>query len=232
MLVNHLNPETILENIPGIIWIKDLNLSYIFHNNKVRKLIGFKSKNELLEKNDYELPWAKYAEYYREGDKQVVESRKPISFFHPICLTNGNEMLIVTHKSPLYDSNNHQCLGVMGNISIVASPHTVKKMRNLIHSDKIFSNIDPDCVQYVVSNSIEFYGLTKREIACLFYLMRGKTAKEIGDYLNISKRTVEKHIEFIKCKMSCNTKSEILTKAIEHGFIYLIPSEYFLDSIN
>lgn len=45
--------------------------------------------------------------------------------------------------------------------------------------------------------------LTERELECVNYLSRGKTAEEIAIILNISKRTVETHIKNIKRKMNC-----------------------------
>lgn len=45
--------------------------------------------------------------------------------------------------------------------------------------------------------------LTEREFECVNYLIRGKTAEEIAIILDISKRTVETHIQNIKRKMNC-----------------------------
>ncbi len=48
--------------------------------------------------------------------------------------------------------------------------------------------------------------LTNRELDCINYLSRGKTAEEIAIILNISRRTVETHINNIKNKMNCFTQ--------------------------
>lgn len=45
--------------------------------------------------------------------------------------------------------------------------------------------------------------LTERELQCVNYLSLGKTAEEIAIILNISKRTVETHIQHIKKKLDC-----------------------------
>lgn len=45
--------------------------------------------------------------------------------------------------------------------------------------------------------------LTAREYECINYLTRGKTAEEIAIILNISRRTVETHIQNVKRKMNC-----------------------------
>lgn len=52
--------------------------------------------------------------------------------------------------------------------------------------------------------------LTDREIEIVNILMQGKTGVEIGKDLHISRRTVERHIENIKEKIHCRTKSEVI----------------------
>ena len=50
--------------------------------------------------------------------------------------------------------------------------------------------------------------LTKRELECLYCLSRGKTAKEIGRFLNISPRTVETYCTNLKNKTNYHNLSE------------------------
>ena len=61
-------------------------------------------------------------------------------------------------------------------------------------------------------------GLSQRESECLFFIVSGKTASHTADKLFLSVRTVEKHIENIKIKFSCHTKSELILCAIHDGF--------------
>ena len=49
--------------------------------------------------------------------------------------------------------------------------------------------------------------LTRREEENLFLLIQGKSAKEIGQLLQISHRTVECHLKDIKHKMNVSTVS-------------------------
>jgi DNA-binding CsgD family transcriptional regulator len=64
----------------------------------------------------------------------------------------------------------------------------------------------------ITSNTCYF---SKREIEVLSLLTRGKTAKEIGLRLDISRRTVEHHIENMKIKSACRTKSELIEKYLD-----------------
>ncbi len=69
--------------------------------------------------------------------------------------------------------------------------------------------------------------LTNRESECLFYLLRGKSAKLIAKMLNISFRTVEVYTEKLKMKFKCNTKAELIGYAIEQGYANHIPKSIF-----
>lgn len=62
--------------------------------------------------------------------------------------------------------------------------------------------------------------LTKRELQCINYLSRGKTAEEIAIILNISKRTVETHIKNIKTKMNCFNQFRLGYLFGQMGIIY------------
>lgn len=57
--------------------------------------------------------------------------------------------------------------------------------------------------------------LTHRQKECLFLLTRGKTAKQIGQTLRISHRTVETHIVSLKNKMHCTTKDQLIEKVFD-----------------
>jgi DNA-binding NarL/FixJ family response regulator len=61
--------------------------------------------------------------------------------------------------------------------------------------------------------------LSKRELEVLQHLMQGKTARQIGELLFISKRTVEHHIETIKQKACCHNKFELIMKIYEQSSI-------------
>lgn len=52
--------------------------------------------------------------------------------------------------------------------------------------------------------------LTLRELECLQYLHEGLYAREIGQILHVSPRTVEKNLESIKNKLVCFSKTELM----------------------
>lgn len=56
-----------------------------------------------------------------------------------------------------------------------------------------------------------FKPLTDREIDCLKLLLEGLSASQISEHLSITTRTAEHHIDHIKDKLLCTTKSEIFS---------------------
>jgi DNA-binding NarL/FixJ family response regulator len=55
--------------------------------------------------------------------------------------------------------------------------------------------------------------LSEREIEVLTWVARGKTSADIADLLNLSKRTVEFHIENARTKLNAGSRTEAAIKA-------------------
>ena len=52
--------------------------------------------------------------------------------------------------------------------------------------------------------------LSKREIECAYYLIRGMTAKQIAKIIFLSPRTIEHYIDRIKSKFKCKSRSDLI----------------------
>lgn len=77
-----------------------------------------------------------------------------------------------------------------------------------------YINID---VEKVFAVSKEF--LSKREKQVLSLLIEGKLSKDIGDILNISKQTVDKHRKNMIHKNNLSNTGELIGKAVRYGWI-------------
>ena len=51
--------------------------------------------------------------------------------------------------------------------------------------------------------------------------------KEIAYLMSISPRTVETHIENMKYKLGCYSRSQLIEKAIDNGFLFHVPANLF-----
>ena len=61
--------------------------------------------------------------------------------------------------------------------------------------------------------------LSLRELQIVRLCVEGKTAQEIADALNLSKRTVEGHKERIFSKLNCNSTVELVNYAYRNGLV-------------
>jgi len=69
--------------------------------------------------------------------------------------------------------------------------------------------------QTLASFLSQFEPLTRREYECLLHSMKElSTAEEVAAAMNISRRTVETHLERIKSKLQCRSKNELMVKLI------------------
>jgi DNA-binding CsgD family transcriptional regulator len=62
--------------------------------------------------------------------------------------------------------------------------------------------------------------ITPREMEVLRWTMDGKTAKEVGDLMNITERTAIQHLQNSMRKLDCNSKHQAVLKALRLGLIH------------
>lgn len=65
----------------------------------------------------------------------------------------------------------------------------------------------------------DFSKATNRELECLHYFAIGKSSSEIGELLDISKRTVESHIKNIKSKVGVKKTTALIYYAVKQHLI-------------
>jgi DNA-binding NarL/FixJ family response regulator len=75
------------------------------------------------------------------------------------------------------------------------------------------------CWNEIPINTFVEKPLSDREIEVLYYIIKGWSAKAIGEYLKISKRTVEHYSENIKSKFKTTSKSVVVEKVINYVII-------------
>ncbi len=61
--------------------------------------------------------------------------------------------------------------------------------------------------------------LSKRQVECLKWLIRGMTIKQIAKKLILSPKTVEHYIEALKKRLNCKSRSDLIEKAYEMGLV-------------
>ena len=209
-------PEiSLLDHLPGYIGWKDLNCHYVGANKALLEFKGFSDVDEVAGKTDEELSPESIEEnqIFHQQDLFVLNGEK-VSTVHLNSKTND---VFLLEKCPLKDQNNN----VTGLIYHCRPCHKNELFRLLSQFD---DQLNLSTHHYTLKGNENKYALTNRECECVFLLIRGKSAKEIGALLSLSTRTIESYIEHIKNKMDCKNKAELLVKAVLNGYHNHIPA--------
>ncbi|TIG53834.1 helix-turn-helix transcriptional regulator [Legionella pneumophila] len=211
-----LAPEiSLLDHLPGYIGWKDLNRNYLGANKALLELKEFRDIEELAGKTDEELsPWAtEENKMFQQQDLRVLNGEK-IATVH---FDSKTSEVFLLEKRPLTDQDQK----VTGLI-YYCHPYPKNEIFRVLRLFDDKWHLSPH--YYTLNDNKNIYGLTDREHECVFLLIRGKSAKEIGALLSLSKRTIESYIENIKNKMDCRNKAEILVKAVLNGYHNYFPA--------
>lgn len=114
--------------IPGPIYIKNANSVYLYLNEFAFQISGFKSYDDIIGKNDYQLWPKEFADQIVKHDQEVVRTQKPvINKEETILQENGKVIYFSVIKMPLFD-NNGNFLGIIGNSTDI----TPRKQKELL----------------------------------------------------------------------------------------------------
>src|SRR6266478_2746743 len=70
--------KNIIETIPYLVFWKDRNSNYLGCNEGFARAAGLNTSDDIVGKNDFELPWKKEeTEWFRAWDRRVIESGIP-----------------------------------------------------------------------------------------------------------------------------------------------------------
>jgi DNA-binding CsgD family transcriptional regulator len=226
---------SIFNQIPECIHWKDKNLKYVLMNNYTAQVVGYPSSDASFDGvSDEKLPCkaSELSDTFAKEDRIVLNTGKTMTII-TLCCYGGNEWrLILGRKSPLKNKSN-ETIGVYGRGIDVTECGLMRTTFMIFVQDEKRHGKSRNALNqssYLLKETIDDYGLSTRESECLFFLIRGKTAKEIAQILKISFRTVEKHLERLKYKMNCFSRSEIIEKAISEGLGTVIPKSTLIPS--
>ncbi|MFB2834583.1 ATP-binding protein [Floridanema evergladense] len=98
--------QTIVENSPNAIYIKDLDGRYLLFNHQCETVFNV-SRCQVIGKTDYDFLPDEIAEAYRCNDRQVIELGKSLEF-EEFCIINSQPVTVLSLKYPLYN-----CEGIL-----------------------------------------------------------------------------------------------------------------------
>ncbi|HEY1172330.1 MAG TPA: PAS domain S-box protein [Verrucomicrobiae bacterium] len=132
--------ESILNSVPqGIFW-KDRNSIYLGCNRVFAKAAGLKKPSDIIDQNDFELPWgSKEAKNYVADDRSVMETRTPkMNIIEPITMADGSFRWVTTSKTPLI-GNGGEVFGILGVFEDITERRQAQEA--LQRNEQLFSGV-------------------------------------------------------------------------------------------
>jgi len=106
--------QLIIESIPVRVFWKDGDLRYMGCNTLFARDAGFSHPQQLLGQNDFAMGWREQADFYRNDDRQVMESLCPkMNIIEPQTTPTGAKIWLSTSKVPLQIPHG-EVFGVLG----------------------------------------------------------------------------------------------------------------------
>ncbi len=174
--------SAIIENQPGLLWLKDINSRFLFVNTAFSKSCGLSSPSLIFGKSDFEIWPGELADKYVEDDKKVILSNKPYKVEEQI-FDNGLLKWYETFKTTVLDDKGN-VIGTTG----YSHDITERKQSELLIREK--------------TNAIE---LQNQE-----YIKLNEELKQINQELIIAKEKAEES-DHLKTAFLQNMNHEIRT---------------------
>lgn len=192
----------------------DVENTFVNVNDSCLIAAGVDSVNDMLGKHPGKFTDEKLDEKTIANNNTVMKAKQVIVSEETGFRVDGALIQSISIKLPWFHKD--EVVGLLA-FSIYTDSDSLQefatKMSGVI-STGLLGPSYPQALQHKVK--LDDIHLSNREIELLGLMMRGFTGKQISEKLGISKRTVEHHIEHIKNKAACRTKSELIDKFYDY----------------
>jgi PAS domain S-box-containing protein len=111
----------ILDNIPQLLFWKDINLVFLGCNRRVVEFAKLNSTDDIIGKTDFDLIWRDYAEHFQNQDRQVIKTNTPIyQAIDQVVRPDGSLFWGEVNKVPLYNDSG-KVVGVLGTVADITA---------------------------------------------------------------------------------------------------------------
>lgn len=214
----------LLEQMPGWMFVKDLELKYTSTTIRSALLCGFKNQDAKYGRTDYELKCkaSESAVFFQQQDKQVILEGREISFLQLNQYADEQTHVFITKKVPLKKPCG-KIIGVCGMVEEISNQAIMKAIFQLVNVGTIDSSLNVNKKNFEIDGSTFFNALPEKESVIMFYFIRGFSIKEIGVLMNLSAYVVEAIFEELKNKFNCSSLKDLYNYCISHQAYNAIP---------
>lgn len=211
LLLNQL--ENLFELTSANVYSKDNNGCYLGSNQAMLSVNNIQSEQEIIGATDYDLTWKEQASALMKNDQEVIQTNKAKTYIEPVYLNGKILHCYLSHKAPLRTSLG-KVIGVFGLSFLLEDENSLITTLNEM-SPFANSGLSKQIQQAGTQLFVRGNHLTKRQIDCLYYLVKGMTIKKIANTLNLSPKTVEHYLDAVKVKLNCRNRTELIATALQ-----------------
>ncbi len=216
--------RSMLNQMPGLIGLYTTSGKLAFCNQDYATVVGYTNEDQAFGKSYSEIPSpaAELAQTFIARDNKVFLQKKEIAYLTYCKSQQGEWSLYLGNKRPIYDEEQN-VIGLFSQKHDITNKQLVNLSRFLVVSEKqkpVRAQFSCIIVDNLLNDEI---ALSKRQLECLYYLLRGKSARIIAEILGLSPRTVENYFAHLKTKLNCQSTSELIEKSIQKGYLSIIP---------
>jgi len=217
--------QQFIDQMPGLFVVLDKQSRFMMANNSAKQWTGFKSTDEMIGKTYHEMP-CKASEQHEDfvtQDRLILNNKGHGQILGLYCYADNDWKAVFAEKYPLKNAEG-EIIALATHISDITHSNIIDISRFLqLTTNKYPVKFRKKQNGFLIQSRYPDITLSKRQNECLFFLLRGKSNREIAKLLSISVRTVEHYIEAIKRMMDCTSKSQLVEKAIAAGYMNIIP---------
>ena len=127
---NETRLRTVMQTIPDLVWLKDLDGIFLACNRQVERLFGA-TEAQIIGKTDYDFADQELADSYREHDHRALAAGKPsVNEEWVTFADDGYRGLFETIKTPMRDHSG-KLIGVVGVARDITERHKAEQERRI-----------------------------------------------------------------------------------------------------
>ncbi len=131
LIENEARWRALIDTLPDLVWLKDVNGVFIACNASFEVFIG-KKEAEIIGKDDYAFVDRAQADSFRSHDRLAIEKGGPNINEEELLFADGHREIIETIKTPMFTKNG-QLIGVLG----IGRDITERKLKEKIQATKL-----------------------------------------------------------------------------------------------
>lgn len=165
--------ETLVDNLPSLVWFKDKNLRYIKVNKEFARVVKVSSPEKIVGKTAKEIWPPKLAKRYLEEDKKTLKSKNIIRTEETVVNVEGEEIHFESIKGPIKNKDG-EVLGTFGisqditkfKLSEDALKESEERFRTVIEDlPMLICRLSPKgIITFVNKNYCDYFKKTEEEL--------------------------------------------------------------------